>query len=102
MIRTVLCTIGFTASAFIYYQMMINVQNMAGNTFLNLFLLGLVEGPGNLMGVILANKLGRRWTHSGLLAVNTLVLGLLMGLVLYQGRDSQALSFILSLHGSHP
>ena len=43
--------------------MMINVQNMAGNTFLNLFLLGLVEGPGNLMGVILANKLGRRWTH---------------------------------------
>jgi hypothetical protein len=25
---------------------MINIGNMAGNTFLNLFLLGLVEGPG--------------------------------------------------------
>ncbi len=27
-------------------QLMINIGNMAGNTFLNLFLLGLVEGPG--------------------------------------------------------
>ena len=99
-LRTILCTIGFTASAFIYYQMMINVQNMAGNTFLNLFLLGLVEGPGNLMGVVLANKLGRRWTHSGLLAVNTLVLALLMGLVLYQGTETWAgplISFLCML-----
>ena len=43
-------TIGFTASAFVYYQMVINVSNMVGNTFLNLFLLGLVEGPGNVLG----------------------------------------------------
>ena len=48
--RTVLITIGFTASAFVYYQMVINVSNMVGNTFLNLFLLGLVEGPGNVLG----------------------------------------------------
>ena len=99
-LRTVLCTIGFTASAFIYYQMMINVQNMAGNTFLNLFLLGLVEGPGNLMGVILANKLGRRWTHSGLLGVNTAVLAILMGLVQYQGTEAWAgpvISFLCML-----
>jgi len=83
-LRTVFCTIGFTASAFIYYQMVINVGNMAGNTFLNLFLLGLVEGPGNMMGMILANKLGRRWTHTGLLGLNTLILGILMGVVMYQ------------------
>ena len=48
--RTVMITIGFTASAFVYYQMVINVSNMVGNTFLNLFLLGLVEGPGNVLG----------------------------------------------------
>ena len=83
-LRTIFCTIGFTASAFIYYQMVINVGNMAGNTFLNLFLLGLVEGPGNMMGMILANKLGRRWTHTGLLGLNTLILGILMGVVMYQ------------------
>jgi len=89
-IRTVLCTIGFTSSAFIYYQMVINVQNMAGNTFLNLFLLGLVEGPGNLLGTLLANKIGRRWTHTGLLSLNTLMLGVLMGLVSYQGTEAWA------------
>ena len=89
-IRTVLCTIGFTASAFIYYQMVINVQNMAGNTFLNLFLLGLVEGPGNFLGTVLANKIGRRWTHTGLLTINTLMLGILMGLVPYQGTEAWA------------
>ena len=48
--RTVITTIGFTASAFVYYQMVINVSNMLGNTFLNLFLLGSVEGPGNVLG----------------------------------------------------
>merc|ERR1719195_903064 len=73
-LRTVFCTIGFTASAFIYYQIVINVSNMGGNTFLNLFLLGLVEGPGNLMGMLLSEKIGRRWTHSGLLGINTLIL----------------------------
>ena len=82
------------------HQIVINVSNMGGNTFLNLFLLGLVEGPGNFMGVMLANKLGRRWTHSGLLAFNTLVLALLMGLVLYQGTEAWAgplISFLCML-----
>lgn len=45
------------------HQIVINVSNMGGNTFLNLFLLGLVEGPGNLMGMLLSEKIGRRWTH---------------------------------------
>ena len=79
-IRTVICTIGFTASAFIYYQVVINLSNMASNTFLNMFLLGLVEGPGNILGFLLANKFGRRWTHSGLLGLNTVVFGILIGL----------------------
>ena len=83
-IRTILCTIGFTASAFVYYQIVLNVGNMGGNTFLNLFLLGLSEGPGNLMGMLLANKIGRRWTHSGLLGLNTAILAVLIGVVQYQ------------------
>ena len=58
--RTICVTIGFTASAFVYYQLVINIGNMAGNIFLNMFLLGLVEGPGCAMGVFLADKCGRR------------------------------------------
>ena len=64
--------------------MVINVSNMAGNTFLNLFLLGLVEGPGNLLGMVLAEKVGRRWTHSGLLFINAVFFAIVMGLTQYQ------------------
>jgi len=71
--RTILMTIGFTASAFVYYQMVINVSNMMGNTFLNLFLLGLVEGPGTMIGIFLANTIGRRWTHCTLLFMNAIL-----------------------------
>jgi len=83
-LRTILMTLGFTASAFVYYQMVINVSNMAGNTFLNLFLLGLVEGPGNMLGTLLANKVGRRWTHSGLLFFNSILFAAVMGMVQFQ------------------
>merc|ERR1719414_2385276 len=71
--RTVCVTIAFTASAFVYYQLVINIGNMAGNTFLNMFLLGLVEGPGCVLGVYLSDKIGRRWTHFAMLATNAVL-----------------------------
>lgn len=96
-IRTILMTIGFTASAFVYYQMVINVSNMAGNTFLNLFLLGLVEGPGNMIGTLMANKIGRRWTHSGLLLLNSVLFATVMGLVQFQYTTTWGSAVISSL-----
>jgi len=41
-IRTFNVTMAFTAAAFVYYQLMINIGNMAGNTFLNMFLLVII------------------------------------------------------------
>ena len=79
--RTICVTIAFTASAFVYYQLVINIGNMAGNIFLNMFLLGLVEGPGCALGVILADKLGRRWTHTALLFINACLFFTLMWVV---------------------
>lgn len=54
--RTVCVSIAFTASAFVYYQLVINIGNMSGNTFLNMFLLGIVEGPGCVGAVYVADK----------------------------------------------
>jgi OCT family organic cation transporter-like MFS transporter 4/5 len=88
-VRTVLITIGFTASAFVYYQMVVNVSNMYGNTFMNMFLLGLVEGPGNVLGVVMANKLGRRWTHFSLLFLNALLFLSIVPLVKLPQVDEQ-------------
>lgn len=79
--RTIFVTIGFTASAFVYYQLVINIGNMAGNIFLNMFLLGLVEGPGCVMGVYLADKVGRRWTHFTMLMINAVLFFILMWVV---------------------
>jgi len=89
-VRTFLMTIGFTASAFVYYQMVINVSNMGGNTFMNLFLLGLVEGPGNIIGIVLANKIGRRWTHCSLLFLNAILFAALMPIAPYKDIEPWA------------
>ena len=70
--------IAFTASAFVYYQLVINIGNMAGNTFLNMFLLGLVEGPGCVLGVYLSDKIGRRWSHFSMLGTNAVLFFVLM------------------------
>ena len=77
--------------------MVINVSNMAGNTFINLFLLGLVEGPGYLLGFVLSDKIGRRWTHSGLLLLNTVLFGTVMVLVNYQTSTAWAPPLISAL-----
>ena len=80
-IRTICVCVVFTASAFVYYQLMINIGNMAGNTFLNLFLLGIVEGPGSLLGVVIADKLGRRWSHAMILLLNGICFFILIWVV---------------------
>jgi len=80
-VRTICICVVFTSSAFIYYQLMINIGNMAGNTFLNLFLLGIVEGPGSLIGVWVADKLGRRWTHAGILLADAVCFFILIWIV---------------------
>lgn len=80
-LRTLAVTLAFTTSSFVYYQLVINIGNMAGNTFLNMFLLGLVEGPGCVGGVILGDRFGRRWTHFGLLFTNAILFFVLMWVV---------------------
>ena len=81
--RAVLVSICFTTSSFVYYQLVINIGNMGGNLFLNFFLIALVEGPGSALGFVLANKFGRRWTHAGLLLLNTLLFFATMWVVYY-------------------
>ena len=48
--RTTAVTIAFTSSAFVYYQLIINIANLHGDLFINMFLMGLVEGPGCVLG----------------------------------------------------
>ncbi|XP_043224904.1 organic cation transporter 1-like [Amphibalanus amphitrite] len=68
-IRTVFLTFCFIGNIVIYYALQMNVSNMAGNEFLNFFLLSAVEAPANLIGWLGSEHLGRRWTEVGFLAI---------------------------------
>ena len=68
--RTICVTIAFTASAFVYYQLVINLSNLDGNIYLNMFLMGLVEGPGCLAAVWFSNKVN---TYSTFMYVTYIV-----------------------------
>ncbi|TRY71792.1 hypothetical protein TCAL_01051 [Tigriopus californicus] len=62
-------------SNFLYYSLMLNVSNMAGNTFLNFFLLSVIEGPAILLCMWMLENVGRRWSHAFILFLNFLCLG---------------------------
>jgi OCT family organic cation transporter-like MFS transporter 4/5 len=46
----------------LYYAITINADNMAGNIFLNFFILAIIEVPAGLLGGYLLDRTGRRWT----------------------------------------
>ena len=91
--RSMLVSICFTASSFVYYQLVINIGNMGGNLFLNFFLIALVEGPGSAMGFVLANKFGRRWTHAGILLLSAALFFISMWVV-YDPSLSPVVTFL--------
>lgn len=41
-----------------------NVENLAGNQFVNFALAALTELPSVFIGEFLINRLGRRWSHA--------------------------------------
>lgn len=47
----------------IYYTVILQVTGMSGNPYLNFFLQAVVEFPGFILGRIISDKLGRRWTQ---------------------------------------
>nr|CAD7406603.1 unnamed protein product [Timema cristinae] len=47
----------------VYFTLMLNVNTMSGNPFMNFFWQSLVELFGFILGKYFSEKLGRRWTH---------------------------------------
>ncbi|WAR08498.1 OCTL-like protein [Mya arenaria] len=48
-----------------YYGVTMNASNLSGNFFLNFFLMGLAEIPGVFGGMLILDRLGRRWSNGG-------------------------------------
>jgi OCT family organic cation transporter-like MFS transporter 4/5 len=48
----------------LYYGITLNTTSMAGNKFINYFLLSLIELPSGYLAGVLVEKTGRRWTQA--------------------------------------
>nr|XP_042895621.1 organic cation transporter 1-like isoform X1 [Parasteatoda tepidariorum] len=55
-------TFSWTANTLAYLGFQYNVVHLAGNVFVNYFLLSLVEAPGNALFWYSMEKIGRRWS----------------------------------------
>ena len=54
--KTVLMTVTSFCSIYTYNQLTYNIDNMGGNTFINFFLLAVIEGPATYLGLKIAVK----------------------------------------------
>ena len=52
--KTAIMSVTSFCSIYTYVQLTYNIDNMGGNTFLNFFLLAMVEGPATYLGLVLA------------------------------------------------
>uniref|UniRef100_A0A2L2YNP7 Organic cation transporter 1 n=1 Tax=Parasteatoda tepidariorum TaxID=114398 RepID=A0A2L2YNP7_PARTP len=59
--KFIIITVCWTTNIMAYYGLQINVANLAGNEFVNFFLLSLVEAPGYITCWVFMDKFGRRW-----------------------------------------
>ena len=57
---------------FFYFGGQLNVENLAGNQFVNFAVVAFTELPTVFLGEYFINKFGRRWTHVGCMVVATL------------------------------
>eukprot|EP00095_Tigriopus_kingsejongensis_P011896 maker-scaffold111_size354240-snap-gene-0.15 protein:Tk11896 transcript:maker-scaffold111_size354240-snap-gene-0.15-mRNA-1 annotation:"solute carrier family 22 member 1" len=62
----------WSANDFLYIGGHLNVENLAGNQFLNFAIIGMTEMPSVFVGEFLCNRFGRRWSHFGCMTLATL------------------------------
>lgn len=82
-VRTIFLTFCFVGNIVIYYGLQMNVSNMAGNEFLNFFLLSAVEAPANVVGWLGSEHLGRRWMEVAFFLITGLACLSIMPILYY-------------------
>ena len=69
---------------FLYIAGQLNVENLAGNQFVNFALIGLTELPSAFVGQALMGRLGRRWVHMGCHFFTCITYAIIVALLCYQ------------------
>ncbi|XP_052807935.1 organic cation transporter protein-like [Mya arenaria] len=63
--RFLILSLNWGVVSMTYYGVTMNASNLSGNFFLNFFLMGLAEIPGVFGGMLILDRLGRRWSNGG-------------------------------------
>ncbi|GLV42087.1 uncharacterized protein CBL_04954 [Carabus blaptoides fortunei] len=61
--NTLLLVVCWVVGALVYYVIVLSVNALGGNPFMNFFYQGLAELPANIIGRISSDRIGRRWTQ---------------------------------------
>ena len=69
----------------------LNVENLAGNQFVNFALVGMTELPSSFIGSFIMNHIGRRWTQVGCQLGTTLTYALIV-VLLYFGVEGTVIT----------
>ncbi|OXA38895.1 Organic cation transporter 1 [Folsomia candida] len=68
--NTILLCIAWSMNGLLYYGIILNTTNVAGNKFMNYFLLSVIELPSGYLAGRLVEITGRRWTQVGFFSVS--------------------------------
>ncbi|XP_069687232.1 carcinine transporter-like isoform X2 [Periplaneta americana] len=79
--NTVLIVYLWVVNSMTYYTLLLIVNSMAGNPFMNFFWQSLVELPGYIVGKFLSDRYGRRWSQSGMFAMLVAAVIIVIGVV---------------------
>ncbi|GFO30692.1 solute carrier family 22 member 21 [Plakobranchus ocellatus] len=84
---TLIVAFKWVVLSMVFYGLSFAVTSFAGDLYLNMFLMSIVELPAYLLTFLLIDRIGRRWTCLGFLAVTTLVSFACVGLHLKAPDD---------------
>ena len=74
-----------------YYGVIMNSGNLAGDFYVNFFLMALAEIPGLLIGLAVLDKLGRRYSNSGSMIIGGLACICTIFTVVFGGKGKNIL-----------
>ncbi|XP_053397966.1 organic cation transporter protein-like [Mercenaria mercenaria] len=97
--RTLILCFDWMIVSMTYYGVTMNAGNLGGSFYLNFLLMGVAELPGYLVGIILLDRIGRRWCNAGSLLVGGVACLATVPTVLLAKTDLQWLTITLALIG---
>ncbi|XP_045198101.2 organic cation transporter protein-like [Mercenaria mercenaria] len=97
--RTLILCLDWMIVSMTYYGVTMNAGNLGGSFYLNFLLMDVAELPGYLVGILLLDRIGRRWCNAGGMLVCGVACIATVPTVLLTKADLQWLTITLAFIG---